>query len=350
MDRLRPFARRELTTARDAMKRGSLVGRDQLAKSDYRLSSSSFALTIGGRLREDLRRNSIMPSSRLMTGTETTITSAEASSMIIGCGFWDEAIKVHSLETLRGLASETGGHRGPIHCIAVTFDGFMVSGGKDCTCRVWVVDHPDMAVAMSDGYVQTALGASQDGESILTCCHVLWGHETPVLSVDVMSDLDVVVSGSTNGLVCVHTMRRGDFIRSFYPPTIDGNNHGYNPVVKVALDSSGNVAVHMADHGLHLFTVNGVKLATVDAGEKLNDMKWNGEFLVTGGTNGKVVVRKLANLEACCQLDLSKHGPINSLALTPDELNPVGQYLFVGSDDGSISVVDENPNHSVLFP
>jgi hypothetical protein len=29
--------------------------------------------------------------------------------------------------------------------------------------------------------------------------------------------------------------------------------------------------------------------------------------------------------------------------LTPDDLNPVPQFLFIGSEDGSITVVDQDP-------
>jgi hypothetical protein len=30
--------------------------------------------------------------------------------------------------------------------------------------------------------------------------------------------------------------------------------------------------------------------------------------------------------------------------MTPDELNPALKFVFIGSDDGSISVIDKDPN------
>ena len=349
MDRLRPLSRRELSIARDAVKRGSLIPPEELSRSDFFLSTASFAFTIGGRAREELRRNAILPSGRLISGSDTTVASTEASAMLISCGYWDGTVKAHSAESLRIIASETGGHQGPIHCLAMSYDGFMMTGGKDCTCRVWVCDHSDMAIAMSDGFVQTVLGTSHFGDTVLVCCHVLWGHETPVFCVDLDSDLDIAASGSQSGLVCIHTVRRGQFIRSFSPPSLDPEKSlHYVAVMKLALDRSGSgtMVVHMEDRGLHTFTVNGVRLASTDAGETIKDMRicTHGELLVTGGDRGKVLVRHVPDLHVASILDLSKHGPIRCIALTPEELNPINQFLFVGSEDGSMTVVDRDPN------
>ena len=30
--------------------------------------------------------------------------------------------------------------------------------------------------------------------------------------------------------------------------------------------------------------------------------------------------------------------------MTPDDMNPINQYLFIGSDDGSITLVDRDPD------
>lgn len=343
MDRLRPLARRELGMSRIAMKRGSAVPLEKVEGTPYSIHNHCFDLTLGGRAKEELRRNAVLPSGRLISGTELTLTTAEASSMIVSCGYWDDTVKIHGIESLEVMATETGGHRGPIRCLSIAADGLMVTGGHDCTCRVWVVDHADMAVALSDGYVQTALGASNDGDQLLSCCHVLWGHDTPVTCVDINSDLDVIVSGSEDGLVCVHTIRRGEFIRSFRPTNLGDSKAS---VTRVSLDATGNMVVHMSDGGLFSFTVNGVELASTDAGETIHDMKLcsNGEFLITGGDNCQVYIRSFSDLAVRAMLDLSRHGPIRCIALTPDDMNPVNQFLFIGSDDGSVTMVDRDPD------
>lgn len=342
MDKLRPLSRRELGVSRISMRRGSAVPPEKMEGGPYSVHNHCFELTLGGRAKEELRRNAVLPSGRLISGTELTLSAAETSAMLVSCGYWDDTVKIHGTETLDVMASENGGHRGPIRCLSVSSDGLMVTGGQDATCRVWVVDHSEMAVAISDGYVQTALGASNDGDKLLSCCHVLWGHDTPVTCVDLNSDLDLVVSGSADGLVCVHTIRRGDFIRAFRPPSLE--DQGKAAVVKVVLDRTGNMVIHMSDGGLYTYTVNGVELASVDCGEHINDMKIcsDGEFLVSGGDGCQVLIRTVSDLAIRAKLDLSRHGPIRCISVTPDDMNPVNQYLFIGSDDGSITLVDRD--------
>ena len=156
--------------------------------------------------------------------------------------------------------------------------------------------------------------------------------------------MDVAVSGSTGGLICIHSVRCGSFVRAIYP-----NEAGTRatPVSKIALDKHGRMVVHMGDKSLHTYTINGVRLCSVDAGEKIDDMKITGEVLVTGGDKCHVYIRDLVTLKILSGLDLSRHGPIRCISLTPDELNPVPQHLFIGSDDGMISIVDREDPQSL---
>lgn len=345
MEKIRPFARRELSTSRIAMKRGSAVSPEQMEKSSLAIGNWSFGVTLGGLVKEELRRNAVLSSGRLISASEMSLSTAEASAFIISCGYWDQTIKAHNADASRLLASENGGHHGAIRCLALGQDGaLMVTGGQDGTARVWIVDHPDMSVALSDGYMQTALGGSNDGEQLLSCCHVLWGHDSPIACVALDSNMDAVASGSQSGRVCVHTLRRGEFVRSFRPPALS-KNESAGSVMKLAVGTEGNLVVHMGDMGLHAFTVNAVRLCSVDAGEHLNDVKicTMDEILVTGGDRCQVLVRSLHDLQVCAMLDLSRHGPIRCIALTPSELNPIDQFLFIGSDDGMITVIDEDP-------
>ena len=345
MEKIRPFSRRVMSTSRIAMKRGSAISPEQMGKSSLSIGNWSFGVTLGGQVKEELRRNAVLSSNRLISASEMSLSTAEASALIISCGYWDETIKAHNIDASRVVASETGGHHGVIRCLALAQDGaLMLSGGQDGTVRVWVVDHPDLSVALSDGYVQTAFGGSNDGGHILSCCHVLWGHDSPIVCLDLDSNIDAVVSGSHSGLVCIHTLRRGEFIRSFSPPALSKNGSARS-VLKVAMGTEGNFVVHMEDAGLHTFTINAVRLCSVDAGERLNDLKIcsRDEIIVTGGDRCQVLVRRLNDLQVCAMLDLSCHGPIRCIAFTPSDLNPIEQFLFIGSDDGMITVIDENP-------
>jgi hypothetical protein len=160
-----------------------------------------------------------------------------------------------------------------------------------------------------------------------------------------------------DGTICIHTVRRGKFIRSlqvedFFPP---GNSNfaktdGATRVRKLAIHKDGVFVAHLETDSikfsgsnlLQMYTINGAKLGCVDAGENLNAMEMipGGHSLVTGGESGHVIIRSLRNLEIRYVLDLSDYGPIHSIAFTPPPLHSksVQQFMFVGTFDGSITV------------
>jgi WD40 repeat protein len=168
---------------------------------------------------------------------------------------------------------------------------------------VWVVDFPEMAMAISDGHMQTVLGKYPKEDQILAPCHILLGHESAISCVAISSELGITISGSIRGKICVHTLRTGEFIRSFSPSA----NHDV-PVTKIVLEEHGRMVIVMGDRRLYTYTVNGTCLCSVDAEEQIHDMKITGEVVVTGGENGHVYIRNLATLKILSGLNLSKHG------------------------------------------
>ena len=80
MDKLRPISRREVSTSRVAMKRGSALSPDIVENSSLAIGNWSFAITVGGLVKEELRRKAVMPSSRLISTSETSLSAAEASA------------------------------------------------------------------------------------------------------------------------------------------------------------------------------------------------------------------------------------------------------------------------------
>jgi len=212
-----------------------------------------------------------------------------------------------------------------------------------------------MATALTDGYMQTALGKGSIGSdvSILKCCHVLWGHKAPISCLSFSSDLDVVVSGSTDGVVCVHTVRQGEFVRSldvkkFLPSDGTGKDFNLTAIKMIALDNHGTFVTHLEDFRLQMYTINGLKLASVDAGERLHalEMVPGGDMVVTGGESCNVVIRSLSDLSTRCILDFRKCGQITCISLTSTELNPAPQFMYVGTSDGSVTIVNRDNSES----
>jgi len=208
------------------------------------------------------------------------------------------------------------------------------------------VDHPNLAIALTGETAYTSsgdFGESDQGGRLLSCCHVLLGQVNPISCVAFSSDLDVVVSGSNDGLICVHTARRGKFVR-----LIDVNNshcseneQRSSAVRKLAMHPQGFVA-HMADQMLYSLTINGTVLHSVSAEDTLHAMEVSsdGQMLITGGDKYEVVIRAIHTLTVRCVLDLSKHGPIRCISLTPPENNPAPQFMYIGTSDGLVTIVD----------
>jgi WD40 repeat protein len=73
---------------------------------------------------------------------------------------------------------------------------WLITGSRDCTVGVWLL-HLDEELPMD-----------------VAPTHVLFGHEDSVTAVAVHQELDVVISGSDDGLVLIHTLREGLFLRS----------------------------------------------------------------------------------------------------------------------------------------
>lgn len=269
----------------------------------------------------------------------------DLSFTLLSIGYYDNDIKAHFLDSLQLQSTINGVHRGQINCLQVSFDGTIaVTGGEDCTCVVWVIDYEEFAASIADGVVQPGDDESED--ELLKCCHVLLGHTTPISCLAISTPLDVVVSGSQDGTLCLHNIRSGKFIRSLHINAVTNevkNSCADNgiPVVKLAIHSDGIFVAHLCDGSLHVITVNGHRLASLNLGEMLNSMiicpvSWT---LITGGEKGLARMWDLHDLGAKCTIDVSTYGQITSMLLVPAENSPASQFLCVGSENGLLSIV-----------
>lgn len=310
-----------------------------------------------------------------------------SADRLVSCGYWDGCIKSHRFDTktLRLQAVSSGGHVGDITCLQVGSDlTTMVTGGSDSTCRVWCVDQPARARAMSEadatpgghvhagytgGGVYTA-GAEEElrktldfefgmdhfggdvvdeGQSLM-CVHVLWGHEAPITTLTLSSDLDIIVSGAADGRVCMHRTSSGAHVRDIaYEPA-----HG--PVSLLMLSTSGYIIVHYHSTKLiRTYSLNGTLLMTKFARQKLmaGVVTANGDMAVVGGESGDLDVYMIHNLDLVktrpVQTSNSKNSAstvasgsgspkekkerdiVTTLAFSNDH-----QYLFVGTHSGRV--------------
>jgi WD40 repeat protein len=280
--------------------------------------------------------------------TGKSSSNSEPSHIMMSCGYFDDSIKIHTLDSLQLKCSLHGCHRGKINCLEVGGEGeTLVTGGDDATCRLWIIDHDALALAITDGFVKSSL--SQDRSERNKCYHVhtLLGHETPVSCVAICTKLDVVLSGALGGSICIHKVRSGKFIRSFYfdasskeVQESSGAGNGI-PVRKLCIHVDGSFVAHLSDCSMHHISVNGQQLCRAHIGEALNAMVIcpKSEAVITGGELGCVRIWNLHDFSLLCTVDVKKHGPITSLALT----RGVPQFLCVGSGNGLTSIVSRIP-------
>ena len=215
--------------------------------------------------------------SKWMNGFGTSRLQMSASSValkltndlnlgrILTCGYWDQNVKAHSLDSLKEVVSFNGGHIGEITCLELGADGHMlVTGGEDCTCRVWVLENSSIAAALAEDLHTTTFATEDetDADPALVCINVLCGHDTPVCALSYSHNHDLLLSGSQSGLLCLHTVRKGRFIRTIR------SLHGVSANV-VLLTSPGYLVAHSwMDLSLHLFWLNGQQLGNVKSEDR----------------------------------------------------------------------------------
>ena len=197
---------------------------------------------------------------------------------IITCGYWDNSLKVHSVETLREIGSSKLGHQGAITCVQQGAAGdahTLITGGVDGTCRVWICEKQHLVAAYSpepyfadvdseevntpggDGSTPAAsasTSAAANAAGSLSCVHVLWGHQSPVRCLSYSSILDMVLSGGEDGRLCLHSVRSGRYVRSI--------THAEGSSIDLVVASApGYLVAHSwADLQIHVFWLNGQHL------------------------------------------------------------------------------------------
>ena len=352
MDKVRPLPCRELSVCPFVVN-GNKMSKKKEAPRMMEQSSPNGMLGIGNwsfTTMSGVSGTDSTPSHPLgsdLKATEAKSSSLDSSSLLMSCGYFDSTVKAFTNDSFRLKCSESGGHRGPISCLCSDeSSSLMITGGVDATLRVWTVEDINLGAALMDGYIQTALGKSSiaSHNSTLLCCHVLWGHETAITCLAFSSDLDVVISGSLDGVVCVHTVRQGKYIRSLHVDDFFNSQKKkvQTCVRKLALDNDGTFVAHLDNGLLQLYTVNGMKRGCIDAGEKINAMEIvpNGHTLVTGGESSQIILRCLQpNLAIKHILDLTSYGPIQCISFTSPRPKSEQQFMFVGTEDGRITVV-----------
>jgi WD40 repeat protein len=225
-----------------------------------------------------------------------------------------------SLQSLRA-------HTDVVTCLALTRDGAtLVTGARDTTLMVW-----PLIPATSRSSSANLLPEKPR--------HVLHGHDDEVTCVVASSDVNIVLSGSSDGTAIVYTLRSGNYMRSLPHPASA-------PVDLLALSAVGTLVLYSrTDHILHALTINHrgqqPPLASTGAGERLHAIAFDStnDVLISAGERGVVVLRRahdlsvLHELRALSEESPTGPGPLRCLALSAGD-----EYVLAGSQRGTLFV------------
>ncbi|XP_055302315.1 neurobeachin isoform X16 [Sitodiplosis mosellana] len=248
------------------------------------------------------------------------------SRFLIACGFWDNSFRVYLTETAK-IVQIVFGHFDVVSCLSrsecnITSDCYIASGSADCTVLLWHWNARTQSI-VGEGEVPTPRAT-------------LTGHEQAVSAVVISAELGLVVSGSINGPVLIHTTF-GDLLRSLEPPT-----EFVSPEL-ISMSREGFIVVSYDKGNVAAYTINGKRLRHESHNDNLQSMilSRDGEYLMTAGDRGIVEVWRTFNLAPLYAFPACSSG-IRSLALTHDQ-----KYLLAGLATGSIIVfhIDFNRWH-----
>uniref|UniRef100_A0A8C3S4Y9 Neurobeachin-like protein 2 n=1 Tax=Chelydra serpentina TaxID=8475 RepID=A0A8C3S4Y9_CHESE len=252
-----------------------------------------------------------------------TLTVSPDGKLLFSGGHWDNSLRVTSLSKGKVVGHITR-HIDVVTCLALDLCGiYLISGSRDTTCMVWQV--------LQQGGFSSSLAPKP--------VQVLYGHDAEVTCVAISTELDMAVSGSKDGTIIVHTIRRGQFMKSIKPPC---ESSLPATVSNLAVGLEGQIIVQTTVAGrsslkdkfaLHLYSVNGKHLSSVPLEEQVTALCVTEEFVVLGTMQCSLQILGLQSLQAAV-LPMPMKVPVHSVSVTKEK-----SHILVGLEDGKLIVV-----------
>ncbi|XP_059585234.1 neurobeachin-like protein 2 isoform X1 [Alligator mississippiensis] len=252
-----------------------------------------------------------------------TLSISHDGKLLFSGGHWDNSLQVTSLSKGKVIGHITR-HIDVVTCLALDLCGiYLISGSRDTTCMVWQV--------LQQGGFSCGLASKP--------VQVLYGHDNEVTCVTISTELDMAVSGSKDGTIIIHTIRRGLFMRSIKPPcestlpaTISNLTVGLEGQIVIQTTVEGRSSLK-DKFALHLYSVNGKHLASISLDEEITSMCVTEEFVVLGTMQCSLQIRDLQNLQAAMP-PMPMKVPVHSVSVTKEK-----SHILVGLEDGKLIVV-----------
>ncbi|KAM8735227.1 neurobeachin-like protein 2 isoform 1-T1 [Acanthopagrus schlegelii] len=243
--------------------------------------------------------------------------------LLFSGGHWDCSLRVTQLGKGK-LVGRICRHIDIVTCLALDLCGiYLISGSRDTSCIVWqVLQQGGFSSGLSPRPVQ-----------------VLCGHDQEVTCVAISTELDMAISGSKDGTVIVHTVRRGQFLRTLRPP---GDSCVPAHISELQVGMEGHIVVQTSleerphrkgKYSIHVYSVNGCLLSSIAMEEQVTVLHLVSEYIILGTMQGGLHIRDLCSLDAAVT-PLALKVPVRSVSVTKE-----CSHILVGLEDGKLIVV-----------
>ena len=288
----------------------------------------------------------------LQRGRGTPLAVGGSGKLVVSGGHWDGSFRISDVTSGR-LLDVVCLHRDIVTCVATDGD-CVVAGCRDSSLSVWrgVIPGSGTADGSDEGLPpgnnnnlrvwSRALGLRGTERP----AHILRGHASSVTCVRVSVAMDLVASGNGQGALALHGLRTGQHLRTLWHPDAADLDRGRGAYWDQCMlcESEGLVLAYSHDDlCLRTFSINGVPIATVDAGERVRALAVNtltrGDCLVVGGERTGVSVRRLSDLALVRRYDGAAvpGAVVTSLCVTAEE------SILAGTADGHVAVYTLDP-------
>lgn len=250
------------------------------------------------------------------------VVTDDAKFLLCG-GLWDNSFCVYSLPKVK-LITRVIKHLDIVTCLAMDYSNtHLMSGSQDTTCMIW------------------DFGSQMNSNSIINSkpLQILYGHNESVTCVHISTELDLALSGSKDGIVNIHTVREGHYLRRLHSCE---NSNMQREVTLISMSDMGYICVHYKPKKatsaenklgmLQVFTVNGKYLCHRELFSPIMGMCISGNYLVTGDASGMLNVLEIYGLKSATSLSL--HIPILAVSVTPGNT-----HILASLQDGKLIVI-----------
>ncbi|XP_075399825.1 lipopolysaccharide-responsive and beige-like anchor protein [Tenrec ecaudatus] len=236
---------------------------------------------------------------------------------ILICGFWDKSFRVYSTDTGK-LIQVVFGHWDVVTCLTrsesyIGGNCYILSGSRDATLLLWYWNGKSSGIGDNPGSETTTPRA------------ILTGHDDEITCAAVCAELGLVLSGSKEGPCLIHSMN-GDLLR-----TLEGPENCLKPKL-IQASREGHCVIFYGNGLFCTFSVNGKLQATMETDDNIKAMHLSrdGQYLLTGGDNGVVMVWQVSDLKQLFAYPGCDAG-IRAMALSYDQ-----RCIISGMASGSI--------------